>query len=90
MAKELTTSYSRLGDAGINSILKDPPFPVMHEAYANRELTNQEIVLLIDFLGNTDLDAAPTDYQSDMITLSIIWLLVLFLFFYFIIWAVGK
>ncbi len=90
LAKDLTTSYSRLGEAGINSIIKNPPFPVMHEAYANKELTNEEINFLNDFLGNVDEEQKPTDYQSDMLTLSIICLLVLFLYIYFIIWAVGK
>ncbi len=91
LAKDLTTSYSRLGEAGINSIIKNPPFPVMHEAYANKELTNEEINYLNDFLGNLDEEQQkPTDYQSDMLTWSIIFLLIIFLYFYFIIWAVGK
>ncbi len=90
LAKELTASYSRLGDAGISSILNDPPFPVMREAYANKELTNGEIAVLIDFLGNTDQEQEPVDYQSEILDLSIFYLVILFLFFYFIIWAVGK
>lgn len=90
LAKDLTTAYSRLGEAGVNAIIKSPPFPVMKEAYANKELTNEEINFLNDFLGNVDEDQKPTDYQSNMLTLGIIFSLVLFLFFYFVIWAIGK
>ncbi len=90
LAKDLTTAYSRLGEEGVNAIIKSPPFPVMKEAYMNKELTKEEINLLNDFLGNVDEDQKPTDYQSNMLTLGIISGLVLFLFIYFIIWAVGK
>ncbi|MDE2026932.1 MAG: c-type cytochrome [Candidatus Omnitrophica bacterium] len=90
LGKDLTTSYSRLGDAGVGAILKDPPFPIMREAYVHKELTNEEIARLTDFLGNVDEKQAPENYQADLMTGGIIWLLVLFLFFYFIVWAVGK
>ncbi|MDP3980537.1 MAG: cytochrome c [Chlamydiota bacterium] len=54
LAKELTTAYSRLGDLGMGAILKDPPFPLMREAYLKKPLTRYEISALLAFLEHVD------------------------------------
>lgn len=39
---DLTASYGRLGEAGINAILTNPPFPAMNVALRNKNLTDEE------------------------------------------------
>ncbi|MCF8302412.1 MAG: cytochrome c [Bacteroidales bacterium] len=50
LAKDLSTTYKRLGDRGIRALLKNPAFPVMKEAYRNKPLTKAEIHNLTAFL----------------------------------------
>lgn len=50
LAKDLSTTYNRLGDKGIRALLKNPAFPVMKEAYRNKPLTQAEIHNLTAFL----------------------------------------
>ncbi len=39
---DLTVSYDRLGEAGIQAILTNPPFPAMNVALRNKNLTDDE------------------------------------------------
>jgi mono/diheme cytochrome c family protein len=39
---DLTASYGRLGEAGIQAILTNPPFPAMNTAFRNKNLTDEE------------------------------------------------
>jgi mono/diheme cytochrome c family protein len=39
---DLTASYGRLGEAGINAILTNPPFPAMSVALRDKKLTDEE------------------------------------------------
>jgi mono/diheme cytochrome c family protein len=50
VGKDLTKEYLTLGEPGIISIMKDPPFPMMKENFANRPLTDGEIADIIAFL----------------------------------------
>jgi len=50
LAKELTLTYELMGSAGIAAILKNPPYPVMKEAYLNNPLTEEEILNLTGYL----------------------------------------
>ncbi len=54
LAKDLTDSFSRLGEGGIGAILRNPPFPVMAAAYNNKPLTDEEVRHLIIFLKEVD------------------------------------
>jgi len=54
LARDLTTAFSRLGDAGIQVILKGPPFPVMRQAYQGKSVTEEEAVALAGFLRRVD------------------------------------
>jgi cytochrome c2 len=50
LAKDLTTAFTRLGPAGIDGIVKNPPFQPMIDSFGNRPLTNQEVKSLLAFL----------------------------------------
>lgn len=65
LAKELTTVFSRMGDAGIQAILDAPPFPVMQQAYRNRPLTKDEIFALVSFLEESDKEHAFQQARGD-------------------------
>lgn len=54
LAAELTTAYSRIGDAGVRAILATPPFPVMQQAYKGRPLSEDEVAALTAFLQDAD------------------------------------
>lgn len=54
LAKELETSYSRLGEARMRAVIEKPPFPVMREAYQENPLTEDEIADLVAFLEQAD------------------------------------
>jgi mono/diheme cytochrome c family protein len=52
---DLTASYGRLGEAGINAILTNPPFPAMNVALRNKNLTDDEkeaITAMLHFTNN--------------------------------------
>ena len=50
LAKELTSSYSVMGGAGVLAIIKNSPFPAMAEAYNSHALTESEIIDLGAYL----------------------------------------
>ncbi|MBL6663323.1 MAG: cytochrome c [Flavobacteriales bacterium] len=54
LAKDLTKAFSRMGDAGVSSIISSSPFPVMSTAYQNNPLDSIEIVQLTAFLKHAD------------------------------------
>jgi mono/diheme cytochrome c family protein len=52
---DLTASYGRLGEAGIQAILANPPFPAMNVAFRNKNLTEDEkkaITAMLHFTNN--------------------------------------
>lgn len=50
LARELTTAFSRLGGQGLQSVIANPPFPVMQRAYRDHPLIDAEAVALVGFL----------------------------------------
>lgn len=55
LAKDLTTSYSRLGgDAGVSGIMASAPFPAMMATFKDKPLTEKEIYLITAFLNKAD------------------------------------
>jgi len=68
LAKDLTTAFSRLSAAGVDGILRNPPFPAMINAFGSTPLTDQEVKDLLAFLYSTDkrgevqLSAFQTEY----------------------------
>ncbi len=65
LAAELTTVFSRMGKAGVQSILGSAPFPVMQAAYVDKELTELEVRQLVAFLeyaNSQEYHQLPRDY----------------------------
>ncbi len=65
LAAELTTVFSRMGRAGVQSILGQSPFPVMQAAYEGKALTESEVTQLVAFLEYADSEQyhqLPRDY----------------------------
>ena len=65
LAAELTTVFSRMGRAGVQSILGQSPFPVMQAAYEGKALTENEVTQLVAFLEYADSEQyhqLPRDY----------------------------
>jgi mono/diheme cytochrome c family protein len=67
MGSDLTEAYSALGEPGITSILKTPPFPLMIEIYAEQPLTKNETAHLVAFLQEVSGSGEPTLTQSPRI-----------------------
>lgn len=64
LAKDLTKAYTRLGAEGISGLLGAPPFPAMAVAYANNNLTPDEIRQLTSFLKMVDESSASQNVSS--------------------------
>jgi mono/diheme cytochrome c family protein len=65
LATELTSVFSRMGGAGVKSILGHAPFPVMQAAYQDQSLTESEVSALVAFLEYADSEQynqLPRDY----------------------------
>ncbi len=54
LAKDLTTAFSRLSPAGVDGILRNPPFPAMVNGFGLAPLSDQEVKDLLAFLYHTD------------------------------------
>jgi cytochrome c peroxidase len=59
---DLTREYSKLGPAGLNSLLKNPPFPPMDTLFKKSPLTAEERQDLIAFLKQED-EAKPVQTE---------------------------
>ncbi len=71
MAKDLTEAYSNLGGAGLTSILKAVPFPLMKAIYEVRPLEDDEVANLVAFLGETSDTQQPAAGRSPLIFIMI-------------------
>ncbi len=67
MGKDLTEAYVTLGEQGLTSILKSPPFPIMKEIYAEQPLTDGEIAHLVALLQEASRGGEPIPAQSPRI-----------------------
>ncbi len=67
VAKDLTETYSNLGEVGITSVLKAAPFPLMKAIYEVRPLEEDEVANLVAFLGKTTDAQQPAAGQSTLI-----------------------
>ncbi len=54
LAKELTTSVSTMGSAGVKAMISNPPFPVMKAAYKDAVVQSDEADALVAFLTHVD------------------------------------
>ncbi|MFV0375959.1 MAG: c-type cytochrome [Mangrovibacterium sp.] len=77
----LTGSYGRLGAAGIQAILSNPPFPPMNVALRNKHLTDDEkeaITAMLQSVNSRD-DGETQDTQDGFIFLLLSMVFALFL-----------
>jgi cytochrome c2 len=84
LGKELSTSYSKLKDRGMRAVLTRPPFPLMREAYREKDLTSDEVSALTAFLEHIDQEQGNQQsrkYHGTMLLMGVGGLVVLFLFF---------
>ncbi|MBN1300647.1 MAG: c-type cytochrome [Melioribacteraceae bacterium] len=54
LAKDLSNAFSRLSAAGIDGIIRTPPFPAMANSYAQKPLEDSEVKDIIAFLHQAD------------------------------------
>jgi mono/diheme cytochrome c family protein len=59
-AKDLSASFSTLGEQGVRAILENPPFPVMAQAFNQNPLNADEVRDLLAFLKSADKGVAAT------------------------------
>ena len=64
IAKDLTNAYSRMGHAGITSIITASPFPAMSTAYSDSPLDSSEVSQLSGFLKHADNVSAEQKINS--------------------------
>ena len=81
MAKELTTSYSTLGSAGISAIIRSSPFPAMGETYKSNPLSEEEVFALTAYLKSVSDNSTyqrPSDFGITFIVLgAVVFILIL-------------
>ncbi|MBI4181079.1 MAG: cytochrome c [Chloroflexi bacterium] len=66
VGKDLTTAYSKLSEAGITSILKTTPFPLMKEIYTVKPLTDDEIAGISAFLKEAGFVPSATSQNPSL------------------------
>lgn len=54
LAKDLSVAFTRLGPAGVDGIIRNPPFPAMITEFGTKPLTDQEVKDLLAFLYHSD------------------------------------
>ena len=93
LAKDLTTAFSRLSAAGVDGILRNPPFPAMIDAYGSAQLTDQEVKDLLAFLYSTDkrgeVQLSPLQTQFSLLIGIIVGLNIVFVIV-LLIWRRAK
>jgi mono/diheme cytochrome c family protein len=88
MGKDLTDAAKRLGgEAGLATLLKNPAFPVMREAYKDKPLTETEAAALAAFLVQVSKEAPrpPSLYLGRFLVAGLV-LFALLLFYQLILW----
>ena len=65
--KDLTPSYSAIGEAGLTTIMKTAPFPMMKEIYGPKPLLDDEIASVVAFLGDAETAKETQPPQSPVI-----------------------
>lgn len=61
LAKDLTNAFGRLGDQGLDAVLKNPAFPVMSRVFAVHPLQTDEAFALRAFLYDANRQDAPDE-----------------------------
>lgn len=66
VGKDLTTAYSTFSEAGITSMLKTTPFPMMKEIYTAKPLTDEEIGSVLAFLKESASTPSATSQNPSL------------------------
>ena len=66
VGKDLTATYSTLGETAVNSLLKTTPFPMMKEIYNAKPLTDDEIAGLLAFLKSAGSATSTTSQNPSL------------------------
>lgn len=71
LALDLTQSFTRLSAAGVNGIIRNPPFPAMINSFGKAQLTDEEVKNLLAFLYDSDriVLQQPTALQANFVLL---------------------
>lgn len=78
LARDLTNTYARLGDEGLDAALKSPAFPVMAKVFQSRPLTPEEAFALRAFLHAANASQpAPEERLSLPLVAGVVTVLVL-------------
>ncbi|MBI2860131.1 MAG: c-type cytochrome [Chloroflexi bacterium] len=70
MARDLSDSYSRLGEPALTSIIKGTPFPIMKAIYGQQQLTDDEVAHLVAFLKESSQQRAGGNSSAPFIVIS--------------------
>ena len=62
--KDISTSFSDLGERGVAAILSNPPFPVMAQAFNGHQLEDEEIHDLLIYLQDTSAKYSKKRHMS--------------------------
>ena len=94
LAKDLTTAFSRLSAAGVDGILRNPPFPAMIDGFGLAPLTDQEVKALLAFLYNAnskgEVQLSPLQTQFDLLIGIIVEINIALAIFFFMWQRVKK
>ncbi len=64
LALNLTHVFARLGDVGLDGALKNPPFPLMKDIYAEQKLSKEEVFALRAFFSASNRTVHEDDSFS--------------------------
>lgn len=85
LAKDLTTAFTRLSPAGVDGIVRNPPFPAMITSYRDNPLNDQEIKDILAFLYYTDnkgiVQSASSSGEINLLIITIFGINIVFLIF---------
>ncbi|MCW0482301.1 cytochrome c [Gaoshiqia sediminis] len=81
LSLDLTSSYGRLGEAGVRAILANPPFPAMNVALRNKNLTEDELEAITAMLWQINEENTGKPKQSGDGFIFLVLSLILAMFF---------
>lgn len=81
VGKDLTKAYSRFGEQGLSSILKQPAFPIMKDIFDSRPITPQEQQDLLAFFKDVDQRSESQATAGTFFVIGLVGMVVLLVLF---------
>lgn len=78
VAKDLSVAFTRLGAAGVDAIIRNPPYPAMINNFGDKPLTDEEVKYLLSYLYYADNWNLSKNYESNNEAYFVIIIIVLF------------